>query len=497
MVLEHLPVIVFTVNREGRIISFASRNAGLPGREALEQALTQSPVTAERFMEALAGRLKQWREEAEGQVWELHISPEQRSDGTIIALQGVAHNITERLEASAETRWRDRKMIALNALAAEVNSSLELDNVLQTLRAQLARQLNIPGGEVYLLDFNTVSASLHSTWGSSELIVSRTTQYILALLQTPGKETSMLKTPHSLEGLTPDTSPEALWQSAFCVPLYAAEELLGVLVLHAHEPFAFVRYRLRFFEMLGRQVGTALQNARLYRCLEESSAQLRTLAHRVVEAQETERARLARDLHDEFGQVLTGLKMSLDTLERSALPPESAARRRREARELVEELIGQVRQMSVQLRPSVLDDLGLLPALRWHLRRYEEQTSIAVTLCHEGLPLESRFPPSVEIAAYRIVQEALTNVARHAETAQVWVTLSREGTDIFIEIRDAGRGVATERQSAVLSSGLSGMRERALALGGTFQFHSLPGEGTCVFARLPTAAGESGGDERR
>ncbi|MCI0461071.1 MAG: PAS domain S-box protein [Gemmataceae bacterium] len=216
--------------------------------------------------------------------------------------------------------------------------------------------------------------------------------------------------------------------------------------------------------------------------LQEYAGQLRHLSRRLMEVQEAERRHLARELHDEVGQVLTGLKLALKAA--VDLPPQRQATGLGQAQRLLSELTGQVRALSQNLRPIVLDDLGLLPALLWLLDRCTEQTGVRVTFEHRGL--EGRFRPEVETAAYRIVQEALTNVARHAEISEAAVRASCDERRLQIVVEDRGRGFDGEAvRSGPATGGLSGMRERAALLGGRLVIQSIPGAGTTLNAELP------------
>jgi PAS domain S-box-containing protein len=207
----------------------------------------------------------------------------------------------------------------------------------------------------------------------------------------------------------------------------------------------------------------------------DATAELRALSQRLLVVQEEERRHLARELHDEIGQVLTGLSLNL----RPGMVIDD--RRLEEARRIVHDLTNQVRQLSMDLRPSALDTHGLLPALVWHIERYQERTGVRVDLRHEGM--DRRFPPAVEITAYRIVQEALTNVARHAGVRDATVQLLATDGTLVVSVRDRGRGIDTSASSD--TGGLGGMRERVRLVGGTLSIDTAPGEGTVVTADLP------------
>ena len=198
------------------------------------------------------------------------------------------------------------------------------------------------------------------------------------------------------------------------------------------------------------------------------------LALAAVLLEENERRNLARELHDEIGQTLTGLKLRLE------------AGQTQEARGLVEELMSSVRNLSLDLRPAMLDDLGLLPALLWLFERYTAQTGVKVAFEHDGLT--GRLASETETAAFRIVQEALTNVARHAGAEQAVVRVWQNGKTLGVQIDDGGKGFDPKAAANGKTGGLSGMRERAAALGGQLTLESKPGEGVRVLAELPLSS---------
>ena len=208
--------------------------------------------------------------------------------------------------------------------------------------------------------------------------------------------------------------------------------------------------------------------------VESATAELRELSRRLLEVQEEERRHLARELHDEIGQVLTGLSLQLAST--NATDGHLA-----EAQKTIGALTEQVRQLSMDLRPATLDSYGLGPALEWYLDSYRRRTGVIVELRYEGI--DRRFPPSVEIAAFRLVQEALTNVARHSGAKDALVQLLAEDDTLTVVVRDRGLGFdgSTNRPS----SGLLGMRERVALLDGKITIDGAPGDGVTITAELP------------
>jgi PAS domain S-box-containing protein len=246
-----------------------------------------------------------------------------------------------------------------------------------------------------------------------------------------------------------------------------------------------------------RLVGTAQDVSELRQAeqaRQEYAAQLQALSRRLLEVQEEERRHLARELHDEVGQLLTGLRLLLKPAGDAQAGAGSS--RLEQAQAIVDQLLDKVRSLSFDLRPAVLDQLGLMPALHELFENYTKQTGVHVHFQHQDV--EGRFAPDVETTAYRIVQQALTNVARHAGplkggvTVRVWTTEDR----LSVQIEDRGRGFDAEAVLATpRSSGLAGMRERVMLLQGELAIDSRPGAGTQITAELPL--GRPTGEETR
>jgi signal transduction histidine kinase len=204
-----------------------------------------------------------------------------------------------------------------------------------------------------------------------------------------------------------------------------------------------------------------------------------SLARNLVNVQEDDRRMIARELHDRIGQSLTVMKLLLN--EAINLPSDKASANLGEAQSLVNELMSLVRYLSLELRPKMLDDLGLLPALLYLFESYTSHTHINVRFEHHGL--HKKFAPEIGIAAYRIVQEALDNVARHAGVGEAKVLAWSDRKVLFIRIEDMGRGF-----DLILvhnKSGLDNIHGRALLVGGKLTVQSTPGKGTVVNAELP------------
>src|SRR5579885_703269 len=265
-------------------------------------------------------------------------------------------------------------------------------------------------------------------------------------------------------------------------PMVAATGLFSTLMLTL-VPFAC--------SFSARVVGSAVAVAsariggRLRADLAARERDLVRLSQQLMSVQEEERRRLSRELHDGIGQSLTAILSYLWLIEQQ-LPPDATVLRSRtaEARRLASTTMAELRELSQLLRPSTLDDYGLVPSLRSHLRAFAERHQITATFDADGLP--ERLPPAVETAVYRITQEALTNVARHARATRVRVDLSLADGTLRLDIQDDGVGLRPEAAARADGGGLLGIRERVRSLGGRVRISSE--RGTRLSVELPFEA---------
>ena len=278
-------------------------------------------------------------------------------------------------------------------------------------------------------------------------------------------------------------------QAMAVVPLLSHDRVVGVLAAYASRPNFFDPDSVAILMALASQAAVAIQNAELFAELEAQREILRRVSLRLVNAQEEERRRISRELHDELGQALTALKINLEVARRSltAEAPPKLHRSILEATALAVKALETARDLSLELRPAMLDDLGLIAALRWEIDRYEQRTSQQVDF--EADLAGKSVQPELEITLYRIITEALTNVARHANARHVRVYLRFENRQVIARVEDDGVGFDTARWNSAPSGrhslGLASMRERAGLLGGEFEIVSEPGRGTKVRVQFP------------
>jgi signal transduction histidine kinase len=277
-------------------------------------------------------------------------------------------------------------------------------------------------------------------------------------------------------------------RSELCVPLKVGERTIGAINAESENLDAFDVGDQQLLSTLADQAALAIENARLYETLTQQREQLRALTMRLVEVEEDERQRLARELHDQVGQNLTALSINLNILQMQ-IPEETldqAHDRLRDSLVLVEQTTERIRDVMADLRPPVLDDYGLTAALRWYAEQFTSRMGIAATV--HGKELVPRPNTSIENALFRISQEALTNVAKHAHATQVTVTVDADDAAIHMVIADDGVGFDPSSAGGPGEQcgwGLLNMAERAEALGGHCRVESQYQQGTRVIVEVP------------
>ena len=394
----------------------------------------------------------------------------------------------QRKKAEQQAKILSKRAIAINGLIDRLNASSDLHSSLEVLCDETI--LHIGASAVFTLLYEEDSGLLFPVCSRGEhatalvamqpicQIFNREIGYQPYPLIFGPSEVSTCNHPYP-------GYPQAFTnRTLVCLEMQHNGTQVGVL--NVVSPACFTSYQpdqldlLHIFTSLG---AIAIRQAQLLEQVHAGRTRLQQLSLQLLEVQEAERRHLARELHDEIGQSLSSLKLLLEMVERD---PEMEVYQAEInlAQELIRQLVKQVREMSLDLRPSILDDLGVLPAVQSLLERFAAQTKIEVDFAVRGL--ERRFPAGIETAAYRIVQEALTNVARHAKVTQVSVRLHASRDSLLVQVEDMGVGFEPGAAlHADRSNGLSGMLERARLLGGQMEIESTPGRGTRLTAELP------------
>ncbi len=266
----------------------------------------------------------------------------------------------------------------------------------------------------------------------------------------------------------------------------AQEEVLARLKTHLRLLDLTKNLKAQNLEL---KITSEAETNRLFTAVKQQREQLRTLTTRLTEVQESERKQLARELHDELGQALTAISINLGAIEKEVTThgSEKLHSRLEESKRLTAVALEQVREMSLNLRPPMLDDLGLTPTLRWYVKRFALRVGIETDF--KATNLDERLAPEIETTLYRIVQEGLTNVARHAQATNVTLSLKRENHTVCVIIADNGQGfdIETKLNQATFKegAGLLGIRERVTFLGGEFDIQTQINEGTTLLINFP------------
>jgi len=432
-------------------------------------------------------------------------------NGHVTAIIGLGRDITKRKRAEAEIvrasealQERNRQLALLNQASRAINASLDSEQVLATVLAAVQRIMDVTGCSIWLLDPATGElVCQHATGPQQEIVrgsrlapgqglagwvASRGESAIVADARADERHFKGVDQRTGLGLRSILTVPLQTWSGGRAIEARVS----GVIQAVDTESDHFDETSQQLLEALATTAAVAVNNAVLFEEVQRSQERLQALSQRLVDAQETERRRVARELHDVIGQALTAVKINLQATQR--LIPATPGTRVEQGLESiidnVEHTLQQVRDLSVDLRPSLLDDLGLAPALRWYLDRQAQRVGFSAQFV-AAPALERRLPPHLEIACFRIVQEALTNVARHAQAQRVKVELRERDGELTLRIADDGGGFDVERAlrntAHGASLGLLSMQERATLVGGQIEIESSPAQGTAITVRLPLA----------
>jgi PAS domain S-box-containing protein len=438
------------------------------------------------------------------------------------ALAWFTRDVSDRRRREEEIRRRNRELMALNAVASAISEPAAADQVLDGALGQALAALDLETGWIFLGD-ETGGYHLMAVRGPAEGLeeggfpacacgaVLETGQPMIVRIganQEAGPATSRAGPDWHTSGTSPvlrrainercaASRVLAGHEPACChasVPVQARGRRLGVLSVAAAGEHQFDDRELELLAAIGRQIGVALDNSRLVEELRDRERLRGELLQRAIRAQEEERQRIARELHDATGQSLSALVLGLSTL-RSALEVSPAR-----AGEIVDRLrisasdtVGELQSIIYDLRPALLDDLGLIPALRWYAQERLAPRGVEPALEVTGEP--RRLPREVETALFRIGQEAITNAARHSGARRVELAVRFLPEHLELSVEDDGVGFDAPPALAGVANGrglgLVGMRERARLLGGILLLESGPGKGTRLKVVLPLAEAQS------
>lgn len=377
---------------------------------------------------------------------------------------------------------RTRELGTMRAVAETLNRSMDTRGALGQALAQIVQLMGVNGGWIFLREggaFHVAAAErLPADLAADNMAAMRGDCRCLQMLRE-GQLVQAVNIVHC----------QRLEAAGWTHPRHATVPLrtaggtpVGVMNLILPAGRRLTPRELAALSAIGDQVGLATERARLYEELREKEAMRGKLLEKLITAQEDERRRIARELHDEAGQALTALILNLEMAEHAQERMDPAQLRR--LRGIAEDTLAELRRLIYDLRPTILDDLGLAAAVRWYVKESVEPQGLEVTMTIDGT--DERLPHLVETAVFRIVQEALTNILKHAQARRAEVEIHLRPSDVRLRISDDGRGFDLSAVTARRDGGLGviGMRERAELLGGRLQVTSGP-QGTRVEAVIP------------
>ncbi|MBI4787160.1 MAG: MEDS domain-containing protein [Chloroflexi bacterium] len=451
--------------------------------EAVEQALSGGPRYNAEYRVV----------RPDGQVRVVHSQGDVTWDdkGYPRRLFGVIQDITERKRAEEQIQREAARTDALLRIARVVSAQLDLKTVIHTICEETCRVMNVPATLVSLLDQNREVFQVAGYAGVLPELVAQLKPVPRAFYERHlTADGSLLVIPDALDDPDQPNLDQIRATNARTVvgaPMFREGHLIGSLnVVTMGAVRKFKDEEIQLLRGLADQAALAIENARLFTSVREQREQQSVLSAQLVQAQETERRAIARELHDELGQILNAVSTNLQTIQLTRRRS-TRAERLQESINLVDDALRRTRDLALDLRPSMLDDFGLVPALEWYVDRQAQRSGFAAELVVE--PPILRLLPSLETMCFRVVQIALTNVARHARAKHVRVELNRHATDLELTVRDDGVGFDVDQamEGAVRGRtlGLLSMQERVRLAGGEIQVKSAPGQGTEICARFP------------
>ncbi|MCM2316676.1 MAG: GAF domain-containing protein [Thermoanaerobaculia bacterium] len=424
--------------------------------------------------------------------FDCRLVPERGVGGAIQSVLSVARDVSERWLAHEAERKARTVSDALRETTVLLNRSLDRESVMGMLLDCLRRLVPFDRARVMLLEEGP-RVSVRATFDGTRVVPSTPDvrvefdpidHPIVQRILTNGTAVCIPDIGKVPDWSLPvDRSSEVSWMG---VPLFARGDVSGLVSLSKREPDYFSEEHVRLAEAMSSQASVAVENSVLFSQMQVSTSRMQALSRRILEVQEDERRHIARELHDEAGQALVSLRYGLRLLERQIEKGESITERVTDLVERTDAVIDGLHRLAADLRPASLDHLGLEAALRQYARTAGAGLGLTVRFKSRGFSGE-RFPPALETALYRVVQEAMANVVRHASATRVDILAEHRGDKVIVMIEDDGGGFDPSDVRREGSFGMLGMAERAEALGGTFAVESAPGAGTTIVVEVPDA----------
>jgi signal transduction histidine kinase len=387
------------------------------------------------------------------------------------------------------------ELLALSRVSAAVSGLWDLDAILNVALDTMLDIMNGTIGGILLLDEQTQTLSYRVYRGLSDKYAEE-----MHLKLGEGIAGRVAQTGKAVLVEDISTDPRAAWvtlisteglKAFISVPLRAKDTVLGVLNVASHLPRRFTKDDMHLLHAIGDQAGVAIEQAELYDRLRKERENYRRLARHMLIAQEEERGRVARELHDETSQSLTGLSLNMQALlsiaKASDFGDSAFKAKLEQAYNISLQLSSEISEIMKSLRPTALDSLGLGPAIHQYAENRLQSVGINVSVQHEGM--EARLPSEVEFGLYRIAQGSIANIAWHSQAKNAVISVRRTSDELIMQLEDDGVGFDASRPIEVDESGrgrgLFSMKERASLLGGTCDIQSQPGKGTKIIVKVP------------
>ena len=419
---------------------------------------------------------------------------EAKKEGNIQSASSVSFE-SNLQDLEDKTKKPYRELLALSRVSAAVSGLWDLDAILVVALDTMLEIMNGTIGGILLIDEQTQTLSYRVYRGLSDKYAEE-----MHLKMGEGIAGRVAQTGKSVLVEDISTDPRAAWltlisteglKAFISVPLRAKDTVLGVLNVASHSPHHFTQDDMHLLHTIGDQVGVAIEQAELYDRLRKERENYRRLARHMLIAQEEERGRVARELHDETSQSLTGLSLNMQALlsiaNASDFGDATFKAKLEQAHNITLQLNSEINKIMKSLRPTALDSLGLGPAIHQFAENRLQPLGINVSVKQEGM--EERLPSEVEFGLYRIAQGSIANIALHSQARNAVVSLGCNSYELTMQIEDDGKGFDASRPIEVDESGrgrgLFGMKERASLLGGACDIQSQPGKGTRIMVKVP------------
>ncbi len=405
------------------------------------------------------------------------------------------NDIPESNEMRNQATRQQHELLALSRVSAALSGLWDLDAILKVALDNVLKIMNGTIGGILLLNEQTQTLSYRVHQGLSDKYIKEIKtnmgEGITGQVAESGKAILLEDISADPRTSYPElVSTEGL-KAFISVPLRSKDKVLGVINIASRTPRSFTTNDMHLLHSIGDQLGVAIDQARLYERLRRARERLRRLARQNLAAEEEERRRIARELHDETSQSLSGLALQLQALldmaEMAGNLDENFVSTLKKVQALTVQVHNEVSRLIADLRPALLDTLGLVPAVRQHAETRLHPSNIEVTVEVKGK--ERRLLSEVEAALFRFIQGAVGNIAQHSKAKNATIILEYRDNELFLSINDDGQGFnvseITDIDESGRGRGLFSMRERIGYLGGTSGMESRLGAGTTVWARVP------------